>query len=186
MRVNPYIEPLLQHAIDLLNQPPASAVDLERSWRGRGMPIDGPVTQQDVTTVRTFLRQWADVVDATDQADRVALLNDLLRRYTAPLSITDHAGAGWHLHYRDEHASFGQTLAGSTSASAAQFLCDRGMHRLGRCAVPECGKAFLDSSRPGTQRYCSPACANRDAVRRHRTAHPTSHQAPHSEPIATR
>ncbi|MGA5539556.1 CGNR zinc finger domain-containing protein [Mycolicibacterium nivoides] len=38
------------------------------------------------------------------------------------------------------------------------------MHRIHRCAAEDCAHAFVDFSRPGTQRYC----ANRDAVRRHR------------------
>lgn len=168
MRVNPYIEPLLQNAIDLLNRPPSSAADLERRWARLGMPVGPHATAADLSTVRTFLRRWSKVVDAPDDAHRVWQINDLLRRYTAPLSITDHDGSGWHLHYRDPDAPFGRTLAGATSAAAAQFLCDRGMQRIGRCAVLECNVAFLDRSRPGRQRYCTPACANRDAVRRYR------------------
>nr|WP_279671977.1 CGNR zinc finger domain-containing protein [Flexivirga meconopsidis] len=48
------------------------------------------------------------------------------------------------------------------------------MHRLARCAVPECETAFADTTKNGKQRYCSPACANRDAVRRHRSRHRAS------------
>jgi predicted RNA-binding Zn ribbon-like protein len=43
------------------------------------------------------------------------------------------------------------------------------MDRLGRCAAADCGAPFADVSRTGRQRYCSPACGNRDAVRRHRS-----------------
>ncbi|WP_438486119.1 CGNR zinc finger domain-containing protein [Streptomyces sp. S186] len=33
---------------------------------------------------------------------------------------------------------------------------------------PECGRVYIDFTLGGQQRYCSHACANRDAVRRHR------------------
>ena len=169
MQVNPYIEPLLRNATDLANTPPSSAAELEQRWLRWGLiPSPRPVRDDDLEIATGFLTEWNRLVDAATEAARVELLNDMLRRYTAPPSITDHDGSGWHLHYRDPKAAFGNTLAGATTASAAQFLCARGMRRLGRCELPDCDTAFVDFSRPGKQRYCSPACANRGAVRRHR------------------
>ncbi len=168
MRVNPYIEPLLQNVTDLLNRPATTAADLEDRWTSRGMPAQSPATGEDLEQLRKFLRQWAAVVDAPTEHERVRLLNQMLSRHTAKPSITDHDGSGWHLHYRDPGAGFTATLAGATSAAAAQYLTDRGMHRIRRCASAECSNAFVDFSRPGTQRYCTHNCANRDAVRRHR------------------
>lgn len=118
--------------------------------------------------VTEYLVAWRQVVDAEDEGERVEHLNQMLDAYAAAPSITDHDGSGWHLHFRDPEEGFGGTLAGSTTAAAAQFLTARGMHRLGRCRLDGCERAFVDLSRPGTQRYCSHACANRDAVRRHR------------------
>ena len=158
------------HATDLLNDPPVSPADLATRWTERHMPAHRRTTAADLRLVRTYLQQWADVIDASDEHQRVALLNELLRRYTAAPSITDHDGSGWHLHYRDPAAGFGAMLAGATSAAAAQYLTERGMHRLGRCALTECRRAFVDVSRPGRQKYCGHDCANRDAVRRHRRA----------------
>nr|WP_244960740.1 CGNR zinc finger domain-containing protein [Pseudoclavibacter chungangensis] len=42
------------------------------------------------------------------------------------------------------------------------------MDRWGVCAAGECERVFADVSRGGRQRHCSPACANRERVRRHR------------------
>lgn len=40
--------------------------------------------------------------------------------------------------------------------------------RIRRCANPDCVLYFLDTSRPGTRRWCSmSACGNRDKTRRH-------------------
>ncbi|MGY4709189.1 CGNR zinc finger domain-containing protein [Mycolicibacterium sp. CBM1] len=44
------------------------------------------------------------------------------------------------------------------------------MRRFRVCARADCDNAFVDFTRPGTQRYCRHNCANRDAVRRHRIA----------------
>jgi predicted RNA-binding Zn ribbon-like protein len=170
VRVNPYIEPLLQNVTDLLNRPASTPADLEDRWTSRGMPAQRHATTDDLRRVRQFLLGWEDVVDAGTEHDRVRVLNDLLDRFTASPSITDHDGSGWHLHYRDPDAGFAATLAGATTAAAAQYLTDRGMHRIRRCARTDCANALVDFSRPGTQRYCSHSCANRDAVRRHRAA----------------
>lgn len=169
MRVNPYNEPLLRNITDLLNQPPVSPEDLKDRWCAGGMPLPGRPTHADLEFVLEYLRDWAVVVSAADPATRVEALNRMLTTYTAPPSITDHDGTGWHLHFRDPAVGFGPTLAGATTAAAAQYLCDRGMGRVGRCACAGCGRAFVDFSRPGQQRYCTHACANRDAVRRHRS-----------------
>ena len=169
MQVNPYIEPLLRNATELVNERPASPGELERCWLRWGLiPSPTPVRRPDLQFVSRFLTQWEQLIDASTESARVELLNAMLRRYTAPPSITDHDGSGWHLHFRDPEASFGETLAGATTAAAAQFLCARGMRRLGRCELPDCDRAFVDFSRPGRQRYCDAACANRGAVRRHR------------------
>jgi predicted RNA-binding Zn ribbon-like protein len=165
---------LLHNVTDLLNQPASTPADLEERWTSRGMPAQRRATTDDLRRVREFLRAWEGVVDAATEHDRVAVLNQLLDRFTARPSITDHDGSGWHLHYRDPDASFAATLAGATSAAAAQYLTDRGMQRIRRCALTDCTNAFVDFSRPGTQKYCSHGCANRGAVRRHRATSRTS------------
>ncbi len=162
------MEPLLRNVTDLVNRPASTPADLEQRWTARDMPIHCRVTRADVRQVRDFLAIWADVVDADTEESRVTLLNQLLARFATSPSITNHDGSGWHLHYRDADAGFAATLAGATSAAAAQFLTERGMQRIRRCAREGCTTAFVDFTRPGTQKYCSHGCANRDAVRRHR------------------
>lgn len=168
MRVNPYIEPLLLNAVELVNEPPRTPGELQSRWNAYGMPVQKRAGVSDLELVERYLEHWRLAIDATTEYERVGELNEMLDLYTAAPSITDHDGSGWHLHFRDPDCGFGETLAGSTSAAAAQFLTARGMRRLGRCALLGCGRAFVDMSRPGTQKYCCNACNNRDAVRRHR------------------
>jgi predicted RNA-binding Zn ribbon-like protein len=170
VHVNHYIQPLLQNATDLLNRPVATPAELQERWTSREMPAGRRATASDLRQVRKFLREWEKAVDAPTDDARVRVLNHLLARFTTTPSVTNHDGSGWHLHYRDPDAGFAATLAAATSAATAQYLTDRGMHRLRRCALLDCANALVDFSRPGTQKYCTHICANRDAVRRHRAA----------------
>jgi predicted RNA-binding Zn ribbon-like protein len=106
-------------------------------------------------------------VDAPTAAERAERLNALLAAATAHPRLTDHDGS-WHLHFRDDDRPPSAIVAAILSAGTALHLVGRGMGRLGRCAADGCGRIYADTSRGGKQRYCSPACANRDAVRRHR------------------
>jgi predicted RNA-binding Zn ribbon-like protein len=168
MHLNPYGEDAVRFAVDLLERPADTPQELAHRCREAGVVVDSPATGQDVTRVRRFLARWLGVVDAADHAERAARLNVLLERYGAHPRVTDHTGAGWHLHFRDDGLCLGDLVAALVSVGTALHLTGRGMHLLGRCDVSECRKVFADVSRTGRRRYCSVACANRDAVRRHR------------------
>ncbi|MER6050182.1 CGNR zinc finger domain-containing protein [Streptomyces sp. NPDC001793] len=168
MQLNPYGADPVRYVVDLTNSPPTSAKELAERSVAAGMVLDHPVTDDDLTEVLAYLDRFSEVVDAPTDARRAELLNSLLAEAAAHPRLTDHADGGWHIHYRED----GQHLAGVLRAVAgvgtALHLTGLGMHRLGRCALAECPRAFADFSRAGRQRYCSPTCANRDAVRRHR------------------
>lgn len=155
---------------DLLNRPPASAAELEQRWTEHGLPLPRSAGQDDLVAVLGFLPAWRALVDAGTDEDCATVLNDLLRRYTERASVSHHEQTGWHLHFRDVDDGFAATLTGATTAAAAHFLTARGMRRFRVCARADCDNAFVDFTRPGTQRYCRHNCANRDAVRRHRIA----------------
>lgn len=161
-------------AADLANRRPADAEELAERCRAAGLVLELPVTPRDLDHAQEALEAWEKVVDATDEHERAALLNRMLAAATAYPRMTNHTGTGWHLHYRDERLSLGSQLLSLISVGTALHLAGRGMHRLRRCAVTECTTIFADTSRTGRQRYCSPRCANRDAVRRHRARTPPS------------
>ncbi|WP_051343350.1 CGNR zinc finger domain-containing protein [Pseudonocardia spinosispora] len=154
--------------IDLINEAPVDLDDVVRRWAAGGLGPPVPTNDDDFRSVCAFVEEWAEVVDATTEDQRVNLLNALLADSVAYPRITRHDGSGWHVHYRDDGVSLAVILRSVTSVAAAQHLTSTGMHRLGRCAVAECRRAFVDFTQGGKQRYCSHACVNRDAVRRHR------------------
>jgi predicted RNA-binding Zn ribbon-like protein len=168
MQLNPYGEDALRFAVGLVEDPPVSRSQLARRCRDAGLAVGIAATDRDLTRLEAFLRRWTEVVDAADEKERADRLNVMLARYAAHPRLTNHTGDGWHLHHRDDHLDLADVVAALVSVGTAMHLTGRGMHRLGRCVLPECHRIVADMSRNGRQRYCSPVCANRDAVRRHR------------------
>ncbi len=168
MHINPYGQDPVGLAVDLVNRPPHDAADLARRCAAVGFVLDREVGDDDLDRVRSFLERWTGVVDAADPPARAALLNPLLTESASAPRLTDHTGDGWHLHYRPDGLPAHRQIAVLIAVGTALHLTGRGMDRLGRCAARDCARVYADFSRNGRQRYCSPPCGNRDAVRRHR------------------
>ncbi len=168
MRLNPYGEDVLRLAMTLTNDPPTTVLQLVERCRASGLMVDAPFDDNDLIRTRAFIDEWLAVVDASEPTDRARLLNELLRRAATYPRLTDHAGDGWHLHYRDAGVPLASMLRTLICVATALHLSGRGMHRLGRCAAQGCSTAYADFSRTGRQRFCSPACGSREGVRRHR------------------
>ena len=169
MHLNPYGSDAVQLAVDLANNPARTVAELDARCRSNGVVVELRTRSADVQTVQAVLDEWRAVVDAPDEQTRVARINAMLAAYSEHPRLTDHAGDGWHMHYRPDPVSTGRLVATLISTGTALHLAGRGMNRLGRCDAERCNRIYADLSRTGRQRYCSPACANRDAVRRHRS-----------------
>jgi predicted RNA-binding Zn ribbon-like protein len=172
VHLNPYGEDPVRLAVDLVLRPPRTEGELGRRCAAAGVVVDARATEADLQEVERFLALWLGVVDADTAELRAERLNRLLAQSSAHPRLTDHARDGWHIHYRDADLSLAGVLRALISVGTALHLTGRGMARLRRCALEECGNPFGDFSRGGRQRYCSPSCANRDAVRRHRAKNP--------------
>lgn len=154
-------------AADLANRPPRTVDELVSRCVEAGLAEEWVAGPGDLDAARVLLGRWVEVVDAAPGAERAARLNTLLATGTAYPRLTDHDGH-WHLHYRDPDLPLAGVLHALIATGTAMHLAGRGMDRLGRCAVDDCRLIFADTSRTGRQRYCSPRCATRDGVRRHR------------------
>ncbi|MFE6686317.1 CGNR zinc finger domain-containing protein [Streptomyces sp. NPDC057743] len=168
MQQNPYGEDPVRLMVQLATTPPRTPEELAERCLAAGMAIDRPVSEGDLAEVLEFIPRWLAVADAGTDAQRATLLNALLASASAHPRVTDHADGGWHIHYRDDGLGLGAVVRAVVSVGTALHLTGRGMDRLGRCALAECGRVYADFTRGGRQRYCCHACANRDAVRRHR------------------
>jgi len=172
MHLNPYGADAVLLAVNLVTRPANSPQELAERCEESGVESrlvhERRVTAADLAAVRVALAEWLEVVDAKDEQTRVDLVNAMLAKYTEHPRLTNHAGDGWHMHYRPDKVPVGRLVATLISTGTALHLAGRGITRLGRCATDGCDNVYADLSRTGRQRYCSPACANRDAVRRHR------------------
>ncbi|MFE1172510.1 CGNR zinc finger domain-containing protein [Streptomyces sp. NPDC058773] len=169
MQQNPYGEDPVRLITGLAAEPPRSPGEFAERCAAAGMAIDRPVSDADLAEILEFIPRWLAVVDAGTPRQRAAALNDLLTASASHPRLTDHADGGWHLHYRDDGLGLAGVVRAVVSVGTALHLTGRGMDRLGRCALAECARVYGDFTRAGRQRYCSHACANRDAVRRFRT-----------------
>lgn len=169
MQLNPYGQDAVHLAVALVNDRPDSVADLVDRCRSAGLVIDLPVGESDLADAQAVIEQWCAVVDAEDDEQRSTLLNELLAESSAHPRLVRHGSDDWHLHFRDDGISLGRKLRALISTGTALHLAGRGMGRLGRCALADCPRVYADTSRTGRQRFCSPACANRAAVRRHRS-----------------
>lgn len=132
------------------------------------MTMPFPEQPEDHVRCRVVLDTWLTVVDAATPDSRASILNKQMAIASAYPRLTDHNGEGWHLHYRDVDNDLPRVLRAVVMVGTALHLTTRGMTRLGRCNADPCTNVVVDVSRNGTQRYCSPRCGSRDAVRRHR------------------
>jgi len=168
MHLNPYGEYAILLAQSLANEWPPDREGVIARTRDHGMTMPFPEQPGDHARCREVVDQWLHVVDAETADDRAALLNEQMAAVSAYPRLTDHDGEGWHLHYRDTDDDLPIVLGSVIAVGTALHLTTRGITRLGRCESRPCVKVIVDISRNGTQRYCSPRCASRDAVRRHR------------------
>lgn len=168
MHLNPYGEYAVLLARSLADVWPDARRGIVERVREFGMTMPFPEQPDDHARCRAVLDDWLRVVDADDPDKRAEILNEQMAAATAYPRLTDHHAEGWHLHYRDVDDDLPRVLHAVFSVGTALHLTTRGMHRLGRCAAHPCTHVVVDTSRNGTQRYCSPRCGSRDAVRRHR------------------
>ncbi|ALX67445.1 CGNR zinc finger domain-containing protein [Microbacterium sp. XT11] len=168
MHLNPYGEYAVLLAASLANDWPDDRAAIERRTREFGVTMEFVEAEDDVVCTREVIDEWLRVVDAEPGRARAEILNDQLAAAAAYPRLTDHAGEGWHLHYRDDGQRLPFVLRALFSVGTALHLTTRGMSRLGRCQAEPCTNVVVDVTRNGRQRFCSVRCANRAAVRRHR------------------
>lgn len=96
--------------------------------------------------------------DADGAAHRV---NELLARTGARPELRRHDGQAWHLHFPGRTGALVEGWAAGCATGLAVVLGNGVGWRLGICSAPRCDRAYVDTSRNGTRRFCSTACQNR-------------------------
>ncbi|GAA5070756.1 CGNR zinc finger domain-containing protein [Nocardia iowensis] len=114
------------------------------------------------------LRRWIGELDAVFDRPTVDQLNALLAKTTSRPYISTHDSRAPHLHFADETAPVDERVKAYTAVGLAALFCDD-PNRIGRCARDGCAEVFVDTSRNGRRRFCSPRCSNRVHVAEHRS-----------------
>lgn len=169
MHLNPYGEYAVLLAASLANDWPTDRDAIVARTRDFGMTMAFSRGADDHAATHEVIDDWLRIVDAERDEERASILNAQMADAAAYPRLVDHNGEGWHLHYRDDTDALPFVLRAVISVGTSLHLATRGMSRLLRCQAEPCTNVVVDVTRNGRQRYCSVRCANRAAVRRHRS-----------------
>jgi predicted RNA-binding Zn ribbon-like protein len=153
-------------ATDLVNADLDTVESVKRFLSTRPLLAER-VAPGDLGPLQQVQQGLAAVVDASAHAqeeDVVGLLNDLLSRHVIRPRISGHDASTWHLHVNESDAPISATLIAEALFGLTLLVTDLGALRLGRCASPTCGDAFVDTSPNRSRRFCSNRCATRTNV----------------------
>jgi predicted RNA-binding Zn ribbon-like protein len=168
VQFNPYGGTAAQLAVALVNAGPAASPDaLDEVLATYDYRPAGEVDPAEARELTRWAGRLRAVFVATDVTRRVQLLNEVLADVAAPPYISQHDGRAPHFHYAEHDAPLVHRIKAYTAGGLAHALCDD-PDRIGSCDRPGCGTVFVDTSRNGRRRFCSPRCANSTHVADHR------------------
>jgi predicted RNA-binding Zn ribbon-like protein len=165
-----YVDAGLFAAVDLVNAfasgaRPADETELQTL--ARILAIDPPsvsaLRRTDVAGFVELARALAEVVDALDRSDvdaAAAHLNVLLAEHPAHPHLALEHGR-WRLHHHSADAAVVPMWTSICAERLAHLVGLGEAQRVGRCAAPDCGRAYVDQSKNGSRRFCSTTCQNR-------------------------
>ena len=106
--------------------------------------------------------------DRGDLGRAAALINGLLAVTAARPRLDPDGDGRYQLHFHGPDDGFVRGWqAGLASGLAVAVGSDLG-GRLGVCGAPACDRVYVDGSKNGTRRYCSPQCQSRVKAAAHR------------------
>ena len=94
--------------------------------------------------------------------------NLLLAEYRSAPVLSSHDDGPWHVHFHSVHAGLAEGWGAGCATGLALVIGAGEYERLGVCTAEPCDRVFVDVSRNGTRRHCSPRCTNRAGVAAHR------------------
>lgn len=141
--VSPPTSPAVVSRIAFLRRPPAN-----------------PEAMGHLSTLALELRVIIEAAGRRDLDYAARLSNKLLDRYR-PVAYLEHSDQQWEMHFRAGSETGQPHEAAGYVAALAAVLSSGAWERLGVCSAQRCDRVFIDVSRNGTRRYCSPSCQNR-------------------------
>ncbi|GAA2740098.1 CGNR zinc finger domain-containing protein [Terrabacter aerolatus] len=184
MRFDSHIERLLDTTVALVNlaspgeahgtayDPPvgrdlvAGVADVTSTPEQRSRPT--PAEASALLEVVPSARAVFEAAARDDLAAAAAIANDLLDTTRARPRLDPDEGGRFQLHFHGPDDGYVRGWqAGIASGLAVALGSDLG-GRLGVCEAAGCDRVFVDGSKNGTRRFCSPQCQSRVKAAAHR------------------
>jgi predicted RNA-binding Zn ribbon-like protein len=103
-----------------------------------------------------------------ERDDAAELVNALLAEAKAMPQLRRHDGLDWHIHAVPADAPLDRRVAVEVAMAMIDVIRADELSRLSVCVSENCEGLVLDLSRNRSRRFCSTACANRNAVAAYR------------------
>lgn len=134
---------------------------------GRRRPVVSAAEAAQLAALAARMREVFLATQAGDPDSAAATVNSLLldTQVRPQLDLTE---AGWNLHFHGADDTLANGWAAGCAAALALALGSDLAGRLGVCAAPACNRVFVDASRNGKRRFCSPQCLSRVKAAAHR------------------
>jgi predicted RNA-binding Zn ribbon-like protein len=118
----------------------------------------------DLRAVRAVLRALL----TADRDSAAEMVNEMLASARAVPRLVRHDDIDWHLHAVSPDEPLVRRVLVETAMAMADLVRGDEMSRLAVCLDETCAGIVLDLTRNRSRRYCSTACANRNAVAAYR------------------
>ena len=163
---------VLRAAVDLVNSAEepdtlTSTTELDAWYAHHGYTGRHDGDEAELATVRALRAELRGLL-TSERDDAVELVNAMLAEARALPRLVRHDALDWHIHAIASDAPLDRRIVVETAMAMVDVIRTDELSRLGVCADEHCEGLVLDLSRNRSRRFCSTACANRNAVAAYR------------------
>ena len=156
----------------------AKAVAAALAGDGRRRPAMTAADADLLTDAALDMRAVFEAAHAGDMDQAADRINTLLLSTGARPQLDRTSDSGWHLHFHGVDDTLANGWSAGCAAGLALALGSSLAGRLGVCAASACDRVFVDESRNGKRRFCSPQCLSRVKAAAHRARHAERSEPP--------
>ena len=162
----------LRAAVDLVNtgeEPDTltTVADLDTWYAGHGYTGRRDGDEAELAALRALRPALRELL--TTNRDRAAeLVNAMLAEADALPQLVRHDELDWHIHAVPADAPLERRIVVESAMAMVDVIRADEFSRLSVCDDDRCSGLVLDLSRNRSRRFCSTACANRNAVAAYR------------------
>jgi len=126
------------------------------------------------SSLATTLHDIMRAVDGGDLDTAANALNEILEQHPAKPHLEKGPDGRWQLHHHPATVELVPMYTSICAEILARLIGTGHQQRLGLCADPACGRAYLDHSKNNSRRFCSLTCQNRAKTAAFRTRQRTT------------